>query len=176
VNSLISLATHDCYYDGHAADRPQLSAGRSGGLHSDVSGMRRRAVEWPIPCFFVPSVCRIPFAVRSSQRGGTLNRSPARLSATGQCQRNFRGCRPLECAALNKNHVSRIGPSHPRFACSYLFASISKCSSVPRGESCGKSSCWVLAVWFNGISTLFEAHAPPAQPTASQMPRERLAT
>jgi hypothetical protein len=35
----------------------------------------------------------------------------------------------------------------------------------------------VLVVWFNGISTLsLKAHAPPAQPTASQMPRERLAT
>ena len=126
-----------------------------GGVEGFIQMSRECAAgQWSGPSHgsLSPAFAEFRSQFAAGSGGRTLNRNPApSLSATGQCQRNFPEYRPLECAALNKDHVSRIGPSHPPFACSYLFASILKCSSVSRGRSCGKSSCWVLVVWFNGI-------------------------
>ena len=96
-----------------------------GGFPSDVSGVRRRSVESPSPHPMVLCPRRLQVSVRSPQPGGeggtTLHLQsgpPAQSSPPppwtmpAGIQRNFAECRPLECAASNKDHVSRIGHSH----------------------------------------------------------------
>lgn len=64
VNSLISLATHDCYYDGHAADRPQLPMG---GVEGFIQMSRECAArQWSTHLMFL-CLRRLQKSVRSSQ-------------------------------------------------------------------------------------------------------------
>lgn len=132
----------------------------------------------PILGFFVRQ--RLQNSVRSSRGGETLtppSSSPAPLSHGNNARKNSPEGRPLECAALNKDHVSRIGPSHLMFACAYLFVSIrvpfapAGGGQIMRETKKQKPSRWVLEVWLCGISTVFEMNTSTrAQPTASQMP------
>ena len=136
------LAAIAIYYDRHAADGTQLLMEATEWMALQMS-RECAAGQWscplPVPWFFVPSVCRIPFAVshladhlRHSNRQTRPDQPPSSSANRGQCQRNssprmlpsFLSGMCLECAALNKDHVCRIGPSHRLFACFHLFVSI----------------------------------------------------
>ena len=122
----------------------------------------------PIPWFFVPGVCRFPFAVRS--RGGGAN-PPSSVRPSSQSsppppwtmaagiQRNFAECRPLECAASNKDHVSRIGHSHAAILLAQYFVrfhlSAPPCQEGRITRKMEKPAGWALGrAWFGDINRL----------------------
>lgn len=107
----------------------------------------------PIPGFFVRQ--RLQNSVRSSRGGDTLT-PPSSLQPRSAMETmpggNSQNAGTLECAALNKDPVSRIGPSHLMFACSYLFVSIRvpfPPVGVGGGRLCGKprSRNQVVGCW-----------------------------
>ena len=87
-------------------------------------------------------------------------------------QRNFAECRPLECAASNKDHVSRIGHSHAAILLAQDFVRfhlrvppcpegrITRKTRKPNrlGGCVGKGMVW-------GYQPFFEEEHVPAQPT-----------
>lgn len=142
LNDLIPLATTlptiTIYYDRYAADGTQLLMEATKWMALQMS-RECAAGQWSArPMVLCPQRLqnfRSQFfrtlgvkalAPHSIARPGPL---PWFIRPTGQCQRNsppknaallLSGMR-LECAALNKDHVCRIGPSHRLFACFHLF-------------------------------------------------------
>ena len=156
-----------------------------GGFPSDVSGVRRRSVESPSPHPMVLCPRRLQVSVRSPQPGGeggtTLHLQsgpPAQSSPPppwtmpAGIQRNFAECRPLECAASNKDHVSRIGHSHAAILLAQDFVRFHlRAAPCPKGRitrKTGNPTGWVLIgrAWFGGYQPFFEEeHVPAEQPT-----------
>ncbi len=175
----------------HSHWHPHLLVWRGRDWEEGVSLQMSRecaAGRWrahlPIPWFFVPGVCRFPFAVRSrGGEGGTtlhLQSGPPAQSSPpppwtmpAGIQRNFAECRPLECAASNKDHVSRIGHSHAAILLAQDFVRfhlraapcpegrITRKTGKPNrlGEGVGKGMVWGYQPFFE------EEHVPAAQPT-----------
>jgi hypothetical protein len=113
------IGNPDCYYDGHAADWPQLPVGFLQVSRECAAG------QWRCPSHGSLSPAFAAISVRSfggTQRAGDNHPFNLRSSPPQPRDNGPKGI--SQNAALwnaqrrNKDHVGRIGPSHQPFACS----------------------------------------------------------